>query len=285
MVSRMRTRCAEFYRHAMVQTTRASLPWPLFAAVASVAIVAPLTHSIDVVAVFSAAVISSIAGFAFSPLCGAVLFHAGEGPVRVVQVLLISSIAVQSVNLIVLRQAVRWRALAPFLAGGVLGLPVGLYALYHADVATYMHAMGVFLIGYGAYMFFRHTTHVVLPPLLDRVIDVFAGFLGGITGGAAGFPAAFVTIWCGLCGYDKIHQRGITQPFIFVMQIITLLATSSIALLGDRSAGVDAAAFAYVPAAMSGAYLGLCVFRHLTDRQFQRIVNLFLIASGTGLIA
>ncbi len=35
-----------------------------------------------------------------------------------------------------------------------------------------------------------------------------------ITGGLAGFPGAFVTIWCGLKGWDKAHQRGVYQPFI-----------------------------------------------------------------------
>jgi uncharacterized membrane protein YfcA len=283
----MRGRCTTFYRHAMVQT-QTRISWPLFAAVASVAIVAavvPLTHSVDVVAVFSSALVSSIVGFAFSPLCGAFLFHTGEAPVRVVQILFVSSIAVQSVSLVALRQAVRWRTLAPFFAGGVFGLPLGLYVLYHADIATYVHAMGFFLISYGAYMFFRRTTRVRLTARGNCVADVCAGFLGGITGGAAGFPAAFVTIWCGLRGYDKVQQRAITQPFIFVMQIAALLATISIALLRDRSAGMDMTAFAYVPAAMSGAYLGLCVFRQLTDRQFQRVVNLFLIASGAGFIA
>ena len=81
--------------------TQTRISWPLFAAVASVAIVAavvPLTHSVDVVAVFSSALVSSIVGFAFSPLCGAFLFHTGEAPVRVVQILFVSSIAVQSVS-------------------------------------------------------------------------------------------------------------------------------------------------------------------------------------------
>ena len=50
------------------------------------------------------------------------------------------------------------------------------------------------------------------------------GFLGGLTGGLAGFPGASVTIWCALKGWDKAHQRGVYQPFILCMQPISLLA-------------------------------------------------------------
>ena len=53
-------------------------------------------------------------------------------------------------------------------------------------------------------------------------IDVCVGALGGITGGLAAFPGAFVTIWCSVRGWDKSVQRAVTQPFILAMQLITL---------------------------------------------------------------
>jgi uncharacterized membrane protein YfcA len=41
---------------------------------------------------------------------------------------------------------------------------------------------------------------------------------------------------------------------------------------------------AFIPAALLGAWLGLRIFKRLSDRQFQLAVNLVLIASGVGLI-
>ena len=38
------------------------------------------------------------------------------------------------------------------------------------------------------------------------------------------------------------------------------------------------------PAALLGAWLGLRIFKRLSDRQFELAVNLLLIASGVGLI-
>ena len=61
------------------------------------------------------------------------------------------------------------------------------------------------------------------------LFDGVAGFLGGVTGGAAAFPGAFVTIWCGFKGFSKERQRGIYQPFILIVQVaaVAVLAVSS----------------------------------------------------------
>ena len=69
--------------------------------------------------------------------------------------------------------------------------------------------IGSLLIIYGSYLLLR-------PPVRSishgRVSDVCAGFLGGITGGLAGFPGAFVTIWCGLKGWDKGTSAACISP-------------------------------------------------------------------------
>ena len=113
--------------------------------------------------------------------------------------------------------------------------------------------------------------------------DACAGFLGGITGGLAGFPGASVTIWCGLKGWDKARQRGVFQPFILVMQLVALLA---IHLMQPSSTKVqlDWKVLTFVPAALLGAWFGLRIFKWLSDRQFEHVVNALLILSGIGLI-
>ncbi len=41
---------------------------------------------------------------------------------------------------------------------------------------------------------------------------------------------------------------------------------------------------AFVPAALLGAWLGLRIFKRLSDRHFEFVVNALLIASGIGLV-
>jgi uncharacterized membrane protein YfcA len=47
---------------------------------------------------------------------------------------------------------------------------------------------------------------------------------------------------------------------------------------------LDLRTLAFVPAASLGAWFGLHIFRRLSERQFERVVNALLIASGVGLI-
>ena len=236
----------------------------------------------DLAAVFVASTLSSIAGFAFSAICGAMLFHMGGKPVHIVQVMIVCSIAIQLFSVMTLRNAIDWRYLGRFILGGAFGLPVGVYLLTHLASAQYMKFIGLFLIAYGSYMLLRPR---VSTTYTNRVGDYAAGFLGGVTGGFAGFPGAFVTIWCGWKGWDKDRQRGVYQPFILIMQVLALGLITLVQSAHARGGGIDLPTLSYVPGALLGSWCGIGIFRRLTDRQFALSVNLLLIASGVGLLA
>ncbi len=233
------------------------------------------------IAVFVASTVSSIAGFAFSALCGALLFHLVDTPVHAVQVMIVCSIAIQMLSVVALWRTIDWRSLGVFLIGGFLGVPVGVYLLLHLSTATYKGVMGGLLVAYGCYLLLRRPVCVLR---LGSLSDTCAGFLGGITGGLAGFPGAFVTIWCGLKGWDKARQRGVYQPFILIMQPATLLVIHLMQPSSSSHAQMDLKTFAFVPAALLGAWFGLRIFKRLSDRQFEIVVNALLIVSGVGLI-
>jgi uncharacterized membrane protein YfcA len=159
--------------------------------------------------------------------------------------------------------------------------PAGVYLLLHLPSTTYRTVIGSLLIIYGSYLLLRPSVRSISH---GRVSDVCAGFLGGITGGLAGFPGAFVTIWCGLKGWDKAHQRGVYQPFILSMQPVTLITIQLMRPASSVQAQLDWKVCAFVPAALLGAWFGLRIFKRLSDRQFEFAVNALLIASGIGLV-
>jgi uncharacterized protein len=156
-------------------------------------------------AVFTAAAISSVAGFAFSAICGAILFHLMEDPVAAVQTMMICSIVGQSYMVWWLRRQVEWGRLSVFLAGAAVGLPLGVWILFEAR-GLYVYGVGLLLVAYACFMLLRPGVVVWRQhPLLDAT----AGLLGGITGSAVAFPGAFVTIWCALKGWTKERQRAL----------------------------------------------------------------------------
>jgi uncharacterized membrane protein YfcA len=232
-------------------------------------------------AVFAASTISSIAGFAFSALCGALLFHLMDSPVEAVNVMVVCSIAIQLLGVAALWNSIDWRSLPVFLSGGVLGVPAGVYLLLHLETGLYHGVIGGLLIAYGGYLLLRPPARLLR---MGPWSDAAAGFLGGFTGGLAGFPGVFVTVWCGLKGWDKARQRGVYQPFILGMQPVTLLVIYLMRPSSSIASTLDWTELAFVPAALVGAWFGLRIFQRLSDRQFEIAVTLLLIVSGIGLI-
>jgi len=232
---------------------------------------------IIMLAIALSALVSSIAGFAFSAICGAMLFHLSSDPVQVVQVMITCSIANQAAMTWIARRGIDWQGLSVYLAGGVFGVTIGVWILLHADRALYIPALGCFLLAYGAYMLVRK------PMIIRRqhaAFDFAMGLLGGVTGGAGGLPGMPVTIWCGMKGWDKARQRAVYQPFILIMQVTAFLAIAVARQSGTDGVGFEVGNLLFVPASLLGTSLGLALYRRMSDNQFARVVNVLLVVSG-----
>jgi uncharacterized membrane protein YfcA len=228
-------------------------------------------------AIALASVVSSIAGFAFSAIAGALLFHLMSDPVPAVQIMMVCSIANQMAMTWSLRRDVQGCSLGVFLIGGLFGLPVGVWLLLHANHAVYVRALGAFLLAYGIWMLLRRP---VTLRRQSRALDFAIGWLGGVTGGAAAFPGAPVTIWCGFKGWDKTRQRALFQPFILLMQLAAVVAIGVAKPHAGPFPAFDLTVLSCIPASLLGTSIGLLLFRWISDRQFAMGVNLLLITSG-----
>lgn len=236
-----------------------------------------ITLSITLLSIFVGALAAGLAGFAFSAIAGAILFH-WLPPIEAVPLMLICSITTQLFSISRLWGTMQWRLCIPYLAGGIAGIPVGARLLEGFSPHAFASGFGVFLSCYSTYMLLR-------PDFAfhggGRIAEVAAGFAGGITGGATGMPGAFPTIWCSVKGLSKMQQRGIVQPFILFMQIATLVYFSKLGIL----ASATWATFLWcAPAVIIGTSLGLWLFNRVDDRKFRRLVLLFLLISGATLI-
>ncbi len=228
--------------------------------------------------VLLAAVVSSIAGFAFAALAGSALAYLRFDPVQAVMTMALCSIAIQGYAVWRLRASIRWRALAPMLAAGAMTTPLGVALLVHIDAKLYAAVLGAIVTGYGGYVLLRRQTGPVRGAAWH---DALAGALGGVIGGLSGAPGLAVTIWCSMRGWDKVQQRAVYQPFILAMQVVTVAC-----LTWSAAPQADALRHAsLVPFALLGAVGGFALYRRMTMRQFHAAVSVLLIVSGTGLLA
>jgi len=230
-------------------------------------------------AVFVASAVSSVTGFAFSALCGAILFHLLDSPIYAVQVIIICNIATKLSHVATLWRSICWPSLPVFLAGGFLGVPVGVYLMLHVPTNSYQVAVGGLLVACGAYLFLHRPT---ISQRMGALSDVCVGALGGLTAALAG--GVFVTIWCAMKGWDKARQRGVYQPFILMMQPVTLIVLFLMRQTSLEPAPSDWLTLAFIPPALLGAWIGLHVFERLSERQFEWAANALLIVSGIGLM-
>src|SRR5262245_37143646 len=217
-------------------------------------------------AIFLAASISSTVGFAFSAVAAAMILHLVPDNVAAVQIMMAASIGIQTWCVIGLRRTISWRACMPFLAGGLGPMPLGIYLLLTLPAQISILSIGLALSLYGTY-------GLLARPMLIRkggtLATIAVGALGGLTGPLAAFPGAFVTIWCGMQGWDKVTQRSIYQPYILIVQALTLTALIAV----SQRARLDAELLTYALPGVAGAVVGFRIFQRLTDPQFQRLVN------------
>jgi uncharacterized membrane protein YfcA len=166
----------------------------------------------------------------------------------------------------------------PFVAGGIAGVPVGIYLLAYTRPGLLKACLGIFLLAFGAYVLIAPRLRTV--PWGGRTADAGVGFIGGILGGIGGYSGVLPTIWTQLRGWPKEIARGVYQPYIIVIQIMSLagivmvtLDTTALILLVEA-----------LPALIVGAWIGWKLYGRLDDRRFRQGLALLLVASGAMLV-
>jgi uncharacterized membrane protein YfcA len=176
------------------------------------------------------------------------------------------------------RQHVEPARIWPFVAGGLVGVLIGVHFLAYTDAGALKIVLAVFLIAFGAY--------ALLAPKLPAVTgggrpaDVSIGFIGGILGGLGGYSGVLPTIWTQLRGWPKEMARAVYQPYVIVMQAVTLAGILWVAR--DRA---DLKLLVMIlPPLFLGTWIGWKLYGKLDDRRFRQAIAVLLIASGFTLI-
>jgi uncharacterized membrane protein YfcA len=229
-------------------------------------------------ATFAGAFVAGLSGFAFG-LVAASLWLYVLTPLQSASLIIGFGLLVQGYAVWKLRAALDWRRLWPFVIGAVLGVPIGVSFLTSIDPRGLRLAVGVILIAYSLYAFFRPQLKLAaaVPPAADAAV----GFVNGVLGGLTGLAGIIITIWCNLRGLPKDVQRATFQPVAVVV-----FATAAIWLGAKGTLTLETAKlFALgLPFLLAGTWLGLKLFGRIDDAIFRRIVLALLFASGVALL-
>lgn len=228
-------------------------------------------------ATFVAAVVVGVSGFAFALIAAAVWLHVLT-PLETATLTISYGMMVQSYGAWKLRHAVRWRRIWPFLLGGAIGVPIGVFVLRWADPAHLRTGVGAFLVLYAGYGLARPS---LKPVQAGTVADVGVGVMSGMLGAMTGFAGILIVIWSGLRGWPRDIQRGVFQP-----ASVVLLAMCALALGVTGSIARDTVRLFLLglPALAAGTWTGFMLYGRLDETGFRRIVLILLLASGVPLI-
>jgi uncharacterized membrane protein YfcA len=228
-------------------------------------------------ATFAGAFIAGLSGFAFG-LVAASLWLYVLTPVQSATLIVAFGLLVQGYSVWKLRDALDWRKLWPFIAGAAIGVPAGVTLLTSSDPRNVRIAVGIILILYSVYAFFR-------PGLKfsggGQASDGAIGFLNGVLGGLTGLAGILVTIWCNLRGWPKDVQRTVFQPVavaIFLMSALWLGARGTVTAETARFFVMG------LPCLFAGTWLGLKLFGRIDEATFRQIVLALLLLSGVTLV-
>ncbi|HSO62741.1 MAG TPA: sulfite exporter TauE/SafE family protein [Desulfobacterales bacterium] len=218
--------------------------------------------------------VTGLAGFGTGLTALAFWLHV-VNPVVAAALVAACSVVGQAQSLFTVRRAITWRRVWPFMAGGVIGVPVGVASLRWIDPQTLKVFLGLLLICYtGVMLGVRRYPTIAWG---GKVADGVIGFGGGALGGVAGLSGPLPTIWCGLRGWNADAQRAVYQPFNLTILAIALCAHI---LLGNVTEQVWRLIFMCIPATILGAYLGIRMYGRVNDQQFRVLVLWLLLISG-----
>ena len=178
-----------------------------------------------------------------------------------------------------LRRRLQPRQLAPFLLGGLAGVPLGVALLPRLDIHLFKALLGLLLVLWCPTMLLAHR----LPRIRfgGRWADAVVGGLGGLMGGLGGFTGVLPTLWCTLRGLPKEEQRAIIQNF----NLAALLVTMAVYLAQGVITREMLPMFAIVaPAMLIPSLLGARLYIGLSEAVFRQIVLGLLTASGAALL-
>jgi len=225
--------------------------------------------------------VSGLAGFAFGLV--AMVFWAWTLPPQMIgPMLVVGSLGGQVLTVGTVRRSIRVKLIAPMLAGGLIGVPIGAALLPWLDPVVFRLGVGVLLIVYcGLMLLAANLPTITISATRSVLADGGIGVIGGILGGVAGLVGPAPTVWCMLRGYPKDSQRAICQTFFIVMQTLTLVMYSVNGLISAETLVL----FAWMmPSSLLFAWLGSRLYLRLSDHAFRRMLFVLLLASGVALL-
>lgn len=222
--------------------------------------------------------VSGLTGFGTGIVALGIWLHTVE-PVAAASLVVACSVTAQLQSFPTIWHAIDWRRLAPMLATGFVGVPIGVVLLARVDPALFRIGIGLLLVLFCAVTVTGRVRWA--EGRGGRAADAMIGFGGGVMGGLTGLSGPLPTMWATLQGWSKDYRRGIFQGY---NSAILAVALATQAIEGLLTTEVGWLFLVALPGTLVGTQIGLRVYRRMSDTSFDRLIVVLLGISGLTLI-
>jgi len=224
-----------------------------------------------------AGLVQGMTGFAFSII--ALSFWAWTlAPETAAPLAVLGALLGQFSTLVSVRRGFEWGRIAPFVIGGVFGVPLGVFILHNVDPLRFRLALGILFALYGAYgLAFSDAPKVKFG---GKTLDAFMGGVGGLLGGLGGLSGSVPAIWTQLRGWKRDLRRATMQVYNIAMHCLTLTIYSQTHALNATSWKLFAIT---APLMVAANVYGMRVYKRFSERGFARVVLIAILMSGLAL--
>lgn len=241
----------------------------------------PLSKSIWIIALGAvvAGFVQGLSGFAFGLIAMSFWVWSIEPQLAAVLVVF-GALTGQIIGIVSVRRGFALPILAPFLLGGLVGIPVGVAILPSLDTHLFKAILGLLLAFWCPVMLLSRQ----LPPIRfgGKVADSVSGLIGGVMAGLGGFSGPIPTLWTTLRQMEKDVQRNVIQNFNLATLAFTMLTYVATGIVTAKMVPM----FAIVaPAMLLPTLIGARLYIGISETTFRRIVLGLLTFSGVAMIA
>ncbi len=181
-------------------------------------------------------------------------------------------------KLLLFREGIRWKLILTFGIPGIIAAYIGARMIFSVSNALLSQILGVFLIVYVIFLFFRPSFKLPQSHLTAMVGGALSGFFAGIFGMGGAIRSVFLTAF-DLPKAVYIATAGAIAFTIDSARLTTYIA-SGVRLDDVLLWGI----LLFIPASFLGAYLAKLIVDKIPQEQFRLVVAAFLFLVGTKLL-
>jgi uncharacterized membrane protein YfcA len=236
-------------------------------------------YLIAVLGSVAAAFVQGLSGFGFGLVAMSIWAWVLE-PRLAAALSVFGALTGQIIAAVSVRRGFDLKHLAPFILGGLVGVPLGVSLLPKLDIVWFKAILGSLLVIWCPIMLMSKRLPTVQRG--GRLLDAAVGVSGGVMGGLGGFTGIVPSLWCTLRGMGKDAQRAVIQNFNLSMLIVTM---GSYILSGIVTSELLPVFGVMIPAILVSSLLGARVYIGISESAFRQVVLGLLTASGLGMLA